>query len=261
MSLLVCVCVYVIVSLSLVSHVVSIDDPDIAGSVDLTPEIFTQTVFSKPTFIKFFAPWCGHCQQLAPIWEQTARLIHREHPEIQLVGLDCTKYADICKKFGVRGFPTIKYVRPSLSDAELFSLSQSDPVASSSLVRAVYVYSGSRSELAMEQFVTQEKQWASATKEDYPLDPVSVPIILPLSLALRKEQQVQDKEGQIHAVAKTAASNSGSSLLLSASLSSLTPSSPTWMNVSLLVCLVLFVTLAVAYFTCLRGKLNPAKAL
>ena len=59
-------------------------------------------------FIKFYAPWCGHCKQLAPIWEQ----FHRKNSDKVNVGkVDCTdeNAKSLCAKVGVRGFPTLFY--------------------------------------------------------------------------------------------------------------------------------------------------------
>ncbi|XP_072535579.1 protein disulfide isomerase family A, member 7 [Salminus brasiliensis] len=58
--------------------------------------------------VEFFAPWCGHCQRLAPEYEAAAT---RLKGTVSLAKVDCTVNSETCGKFGVNGYPTLKIFR------------------------------------------------------------------------------------------------------------------------------------------------------
>jgi protein disulfide-isomerase-like protein len=57
--------------------------------------------------IKFYAPWCGHCKKMAPTYEQVATNLKGK---VNVAKVDCTVNSDVCERFGVRGYPTIKLI-------------------------------------------------------------------------------------------------------------------------------------------------------
>jgi len=63
-------------------------------------------------FINFMANWCIWSKRLSPVWENAAkkvdetRWLHKDARN-KLVALDCSIYADVCRKHRIMGFPTM----------------------------------------------------------------------------------------------------------------------------------------------------------
>jgi len=77
--------------------------------------VLTKDNFEKATnefefaLIEFYAPWCGHCQRLAPEYAQAAQKLAESNPEIKLCKVNAEDETDLGEKFNIQGFPTIKF--------------------------------------------------------------------------------------------------------------------------------------------------------
>ena len=83
-----------------------------ASALQLTPDNWDSSVAGKTVFVKFFAPWCGHCKKMKPAWDKLME--EYEDSETVLIGdVDCIGSGKpLCDEVGVQGFPTIKYGDP-----------------------------------------------------------------------------------------------------------------------------------------------------
>ncbi|KAB0796796.1 hypothetical protein PPYR_10857 [Photinus pyralis] len=59
--------------------------------------------------VMFYAPWCGHCKRLEPIWGHIAQTLYKTN--IRVAKIDCTRFTGLAKEFGINGFPTIKFFK------------------------------------------------------------------------------------------------------------------------------------------------------
>ncbi|KAL2511798.1 Protein disulfide-isomerase like 2-1 [Abeliophyllum distichum] len=78
--------------------------------VVLTPDNFNEIVLdeAKDVLVEFYAPWCGHCKSLAPTYEKVATAFKLEE-HVVIANVDADKYKDLGEKYGVSGFPTLKF--------------------------------------------------------------------------------------------------------------------------------------------------------
>jgi protein disulfide-isomerase len=79
-------------------------------SEPLTAEKFQKQVTNtlEPWFIKFYAPWCHHCQAMRPNWESMAREMRGK---LNIGEVNCDVDKRLCKDAKVEGYPTLLFFR------------------------------------------------------------------------------------------------------------------------------------------------------
>ncbi|MCJ1283767.1 hypothetical protein MMC26_003098 [Xylographa opegraphella] len=68
---------------------------------------------NKASIVEFYAPWCGHCKNLKPAYEKAAKSLEGL-ANVAAVNCDDEENKAFCGSMGIKGFPTLKTVRPTL---------------------------------------------------------------------------------------------------------------------------------------------------
>lgn len=84
--------------------------------VELTESNFAKQVLESDDvwLVEFFAPWCGHCKNLAPEWAKAATELKGK---VKLGAVDATVHQNLASRYGVNGYPTIKYFPAGRKDS------------------------------------------------------------------------------------------------------------------------------------------------
>lgn len=78
---------------------------------DCKAESFDEAVSNGKKLVWFYAPWCGHCKTMHAAWDEACVRVNKngEKPMVKIdVGDKANpKHSEICKRFNIKGFPTI----------------------------------------------------------------------------------------------------------------------------------------------------------
>ncbi len=66
--------------------------------------------------VDFWAPWCGYCRRLAPVFE---RLASEYADRVKFVKANVDEEPGLARRYGIQGLPTLKFFRDGQQVAEI----------------------------------------------------------------------------------------------------------------------------------------------
>jgi len=116
---------------------------------------------------KFYAPWCGHCKRLAPVWDEFASATAGEGVVVLSVDASGVGAKALNEKFNIKGFPTILF----FNDAK------------------VHEYTGARTLEAFREYVKHKPLRRNAYARGYAVDATTNAVVFekPSTLLIVRE--------------------------------------------------------------------------
>lgn len=76
---------------------------------EITKDNFEELVTKseKPVVVDMWAPWCGPCRMVAPIFEE----LSKENTNIEFLKCNVDENPEVANKFSVRGIPSFLYFK------------------------------------------------------------------------------------------------------------------------------------------------------
>ncbi|RWS30390.1 protein disulfide-isomerase-like isoform X2 [Leptotrombidium deliense] len=141
----------------------------------LVSKNFDEVAFdkTKDVLVEFYAPWCGHCKQLAPIYEQLAEK-YKDNENVFIAKMDAT--ANELEHTKINSFPTIKLYKKNSNEVVeyngertldgLIKFLETDGEYGRATTDEVVDYNGERTLEGMSQFLDSGGELGAAPKEE-----------------------------------------------------------------------------------------------
>ena len=74
---------------------------------ELTTADFKDNIKAGNAIVDFWAPWCGPCRMMAPVFEESSKA----HGNIKFAKVDVDAHGEISQELGIRSIPTVIFYK------------------------------------------------------------------------------------------------------------------------------------------------------